>query len=388
MGWSPFRPVGLTHHKSSASFKGYTLITPIGGDSTFLLDMQGRVVHQWQLSDERSDYAILLPTGNLLLKGAPKDARLTQAEMTDPEMTIEERAKALPSHGYFLKEINWDAEEVWRHDDAVLHHDFKKTKDGTYLYTRFCYASDEVSEKLRGKRSHRKHANPIVTDQFVEVDAEGKEIWSVNLEDVLDPKLDGLDVLERDFEWTHTNAIDQNADGTKIVFSAKNNSRVCIIDKQSGELTWRWGRPETSGQHHASFLPNGNVLVFDNGVRKPGLPFSRVVEVNPDDSETAWQYVANPPFSFWATNISSAERQPNGNTLICEGTSGRIFEVTRSGEVVWEWQSPFVNAIRPGQNLHFIFRAHRYGPDFSGLGDRDLDPSRYKALNQMHGLTE
>ena len=71
--------------------------------------------------------------------------------------------------------------------------------------------------------------------------------------------------------------------------------------------------------------------------------------------------------------------------LVCEGTSGRLFEVTRNHEVVWEWINPFVN-YRRGEPTVSIYRAHRYGVDFPGLADRDLDPMRHANLNRLHGL--
>ena len=49
-----------------------------------------------------------------------------------------------------------------------------------------------------------------------------------------------------------------------------------------------------------------------------------------------WRYTADPPSSFYADHISGAQRLPNGNTLVCDGTHGRFFEVTAAGETVWE----------------------------------------------------
>jgi len=76
---------------------------------------------------------------------------------------------------------------------------------------------------------------------------------------------------------------------------------------------------------------------------------------------------------------------PDGNTLICEGQSGRVFEVTRECEVCWEWVSPF---ILPFKNVYcsMLFRAHRYygnGPELSGM---KFYPERYEKLNRELGL--
>ena len=86
---------------------------------------------------------------------------------------------------------------------------------------------------------------------------------------------------------------------------------------------------------------NGNVQIFDNGMHRPdAMSYSRIVELDPSDSSIVWEYAAQPREQFFSGHISSAERQSNGNTLICEGTSGRVFEVTSRGEVVWDGQEP------------------------------------------------
>src|SRR5438876_10606377 len=70
MGWSPYRKTGLTYHAPGQSLKGYTLVTPAGGgDSSFLLDMAGRIVHRWRFETLHPFYARLLPSRNLLANG-------------------------------------------------------------------------------------------------------------------------------------------------------------------------------------------------------------------------------------------------------------------------------------------------------------------------------
>ncbi|MBW4590549.1 arylsulfotransferase family protein [Aetokthonos hydrillicola Thurmond2011] len=83
---------------------------------------------------------------------------------------------------------------------------------------------------------------------------------------------------------------------------------------------------------------------------------------------TVWEYTDNPPQNFFSSYISGAQRLANGNTLITEGAFGRIFEVTVTGEIVWEYINPYF-AVRkiPGENSvvahgeqNSIFRAFRY----------------------------
>ena len=110
-----------------------------------------------------------------------------------------------------------------------------------------------------------------------------------------------------------------------------------------------------------------------------GLPRSRVIEVDPKTSEIAWEYAAKPEIQFFSAHISGAQRLPNGNVLVCEGAPGRLFEIMREGEVVWEWVNPIVEQLR-GAPSSSIFRAHRYGPDHPGFADRSLEPRRYTEL--------
>ncbi len=75
---------------------------------------------------------------------------------------------------------------------------------------------------------------------------------------------------------------------------------------------------------------------------------------------------------------SSAQRLPNGNTLICATTQGYLVEVTSTGQVVWEYICPVTNAgivtaigdCLPMTNA--VPRAYRYGLDFAGFQGRDM----------------
>ena len=130
------------------------------------------------------------------------------------------------------------------------------------------------------------------------------------------------------------------------------------------------------------------MLLFDNGQHRRGSSYSRVIEIDPATNEVHWEYDGSPRVSFYSNYISGAERLPNGNTLICEGASGRFFEVTARGEIVWEYINPFlVYGARTGrekpENSNATFRCHRHGPDHPALSGRDLDPAWYANLNRL-----
>jgi hypothetical protein len=113
-------------------------------------------------------------------------------------------------------------------------------------------------------------------------------------------------------------------------------------------------------------VPSGNILILDNGTRRADHPatFSRVIEVDLHTNAIVWGYADQSLFEFFSPYISGAQRLANGNTLICEGCHGRIFEVTLGDEVVWEYVSPhfFQETGRAGLD-NWVFRAFRHTPE-------------------------
>ena len=99
-----------------------------------------------------------------------------------------------------------------------------------------------------------------------------------------------------------------------------------------------------------------------------------------------WTYQASPPTNYYSSEISGAQRLPNGNTLICGGIFGRLFEVTPAGLTVWLYLNPEttaplsqgtpipVDAHMSGQWYNEVFKVHRYPTDYTGLSGKDLTP--------------
>ncbi|MCB0642672.1 MAG: hypothetical protein KDC44_13580, partial [Phaeodactylibacter sp.] len=136
------------------------------------------------------------------------------------------------------------------------------------------------------------------------------------------------------------------------------------------------------------------IMVFNNGGGRPGGSYSSVdVFTPPSDGAgnyvyntdqaygpdaLTWTFFTDPPNDMFSNTISGAHRLPNGNTLICEGSSGHLREVTHEGELVWDYISP-VSGIGPvdqGQNpfQNSMFRAYRYGEDYPAFEGRDMTP--------------
>jgi hypothetical protein len=381
------RKTGLTFHSPAQSFKGYTLLTPIAGDFSVLLDMDGCVVHRWSMPGFRVFQSRLLSTGNLLALCA--DASLPPAPQTtfdQPPPPFDQHIRRLGGSATHLRELDWDGTLKWEYRNHAIHHDFVRQSNGHTLVAEWVQLPEELARRVRGGARRRgEKFPPMLSDDIVELDETGHEVARIQLWKLLDPVRDPICPLEQRWEWTHLNslALMPNDD---VLFSCRSNSRIGIVERSSGRLRWQYGAPQVVHQHHASALDNGNVQVFDNGMHRIGMSFSRVVEIDPGSNSVVWEYTGEPPEQFFSGHISGAERQPNGNTLICEGASGRVFEVTRRGETVWEWVTPF-STSNQGRVRAWIFRVHRYAPDLPGLASRALDRGRYADFNRLYGLS-
>lgn len=153
----------------------------------------------------------------------------------------------------------------------------------------------------------------------------------------------------------HANSIEIDPAGDYIVsFAAA--TQVVKIDHATGAIRWRLGgrlnqftlqNDPLSGfgiQHDVRLLPNGDLLLFDNGnFHNP--PESRAVEYRLDTlamtATLVWESRHSPP--VYAPFVGSAQRFQNGHTLVGYGAAGIMTEVTPDGEVVWEGQLSIAN---------------------------------------------
>ena len=337
---------------------GLNLFTNWGLCSAQLMDMEGRVLHFWGADAEcfRWDNAILLPDGDLLVVGRAHS---------------EWNFEAIRGARY-LQRMAWDGSVRWRRQ-LPAHHDVELTPTGQILALGY---------------SPRKMADihpslPVRDHWVVRLSNEGEILEEeVSFRDVLSsaPELFTLKPIKpRRFEGHeevdpfHSNSIESMRHGHlfdrhpiyapgNLLFCLRNQDLLAIADWNTKKLLWAWGPGELSRPHDATILPDGNILVFDNGL---GRGWSRVVEVDPIAGKIVWEYRAPEPTSFYSPTRGGNQRLRNGNTLITESDSGRVFEVTHDGEVVWEFLNHNVNKER---RPSVIARMRRFeGLDYSQL---------------------
>ncbi|KPK65711.1 MAG: hypothetical protein AMK73_02240 [Planctomycetes bacterium SM23_32] len=364
----------VTVHEPELCSAGYTLFChtcdppPPGGRARILLvDMEGGVVHEWR-PPTSAQLPELLPDGTLLYS-------------TRDRSHIE---------GAGLRRLAPDG-TVLRHYHCRADHDFH-VMDGGRLVVH-CIADKMVPRLGPGLRR---------CPYIVEVEADGRLLWEwrgeehvdelqellgrpippdwlgrargelglVNLDGVFTDSQEEAPVRSRAqhyaFDWAHNNnceVMPPNRAGRSdprfaagnILFSYRTLDTIGIIERSTGRIVWAWGPGELDGQHKPTMLPDGHILIFDNGTRRG---WSRVVELDPLAGSIAWEWHGEARGDLYSPYISGADRLPSGNVLICEGGPGRLLEVTREGRLVWEFRSPFAEPETFG-----IYRAVRYSAE-------------------------
>lgn len=233
-------------------------------------------------------------------------------------------------------------------------HEFIKLSNGHYLMLYVEEFTKDMSKIVLGGKVDA----TIISDVLIESDPTGKIYWEWHAKDRLNVTdvADEIDLYQNTIDFSHANSFCEDAAGN-IYVSFRHLDAITKIKKSTGEIMWSFGGSKSkrnqfaimndevngfkgfSHQHSVSVLPNGNLLIFDNGNLKPNT-YSRAVEYQIDEiGKTAtkvWEYVSSP--LTYAVALGSAYRLPNGNTLINWAT-GRITEVTPSGGIALELSS-------------------------------------------------
>lgn len=388
---------------SKNTSEGYTLFAPNDSKSTYLIDMDGKTVHQWS-HNRAGGYAVYLLENSHIIRTA-------QA-----------------SNGYFggggsagyVQEVDWDGNVVWEYlysSSAYLaHHDIEPMPNGNVLIIAW-----EFKSASEAKAAGRKTSATLWPDHVIEVDKSSSQIawewhaWDHLIQDY-DPTKANYGVVADHPEridvnlsvtgsggpggggdWLHMNGISYNPILDQIVISSHNLSEIFVIDHSTtpteakghtggrsgkgGDILYRWGRPvnyDASGSTYFSvvhcpyWIPydypgGGNILVFNNGTSQHA---SSIVEILPPldgsgnyiftsgtgygPTQPTWSYANGS--SFYSSNQGCCQRLWDGNTLITDPDNGHLFEVNSAQQKVWEYK----------YNRQ-IARAQRYRADYNGL---------------------
>jgi hypothetical protein len=341
---------GVQRLDTSRVAPGYTLYTDRSRAEARLIDAQGRERHRWtDPKGARWIRARLLPGGDLVAVG------------TEARRPTRKRTRR------FVLRMTWGGEPRWRRSLRV-HHDIENLPNGRLL-----------TLTMRKRELPEIHPSIAVRDDSIqELSADGAVLGAVSLYETLSQGPHAITWKEvapskgkggARVDLVHANSVvsfDQpHLAGrsplyreTNLLVTSRHQDVIAVIDWATRELLFTWGQDELSGPHDAVWLANGNFLVFDNGL---GRNWSRVIELDPLARAIVWEYKAPEPEEFYSATRGSAQRLPNGNTLITNSGRGQIFEIAPNGDVVWEFLNPNFNMKGKRWALG---RAYRYPTSF------------------------
>ena len=402
-------PTGTTIYDPGRTWSGYTVLSPLGAQAVIVIDMNGKVVKQWDgFVNSAGGPARVFPNGVVMAANGSNPPHQEALELVQRD--FEGRVLWRFDHN---QQIQTRGGMIW---SARQHHDWQREDFPAGYYSPGVQPGIDQANTLL--LTHVNHSRPNVADvaleddRLIEVSANGDIVWEWVASDHIDEfglsdaarkvikAAPGVNAARGSFDWLHINSAtylgpnhwfdegDQRFAPNNVVISSRQASLLAIVARD-GKIVWRLG-PDFSeskelrairqiiGQHHAHFIPKGlpgagNLMVFDNGgasgygFPNPNAPdgansfsraSSRVLEINPVTLELVWSYT-NP--RFYSSNISGAQRLVNGNTLITEGASGRLMEVTKDGRIVWEYIYPVFTGA---QGTNGVYRGYRIPYDW------------------------
>jgi hypothetical protein len=315
---------GITIHKPDRCDPSYVLYNSRMLETANLIDLDGTLVYSWSYPQGGTwHYAELLPNGHL-------GAIIKEEEGKAPGMLIE---------------LDWESNLVRRFNVAA-HHDFEWLENGNVIVL----CREYVENPAIYLPTEADPAPNTKSDVYLEIAPDDEVVWEWHADQHALSLLDFVPVNypREQRDWAHTNTVEVLPDSPaakadprfsagNVLFSMRHVDTIGVIDKATGAVVWAWGPGTIEKQHMPTMLDNGHLLVYDNGCETGR---TRVIEMDPLSGEIVWQYMANPPKSFFSFARGSNQRLSNGNTHIADSDNGRLFEVTPEGEIVWEFLNP------------------------------------------------
>jgi hypothetical protein len=324
------------------SYGDYTLYSSGDGCRVTLVDQQGNEVHRWE-----APFRHVFPAARHAPAWLPDQFVLLRSTHLYPNgdlLALYETTANTPS-GCGLAKLDVNGRVLWTYD-AHAHHDVAVADDGRIFV---------LTHRLRRVGVEDPQLNalttvPLVEDCIAVLSADGQQVQELSLLDALigspyfRPLLTHVD---RYGDITHNNTVNivpkqfaakhQGVSAGDLMICLRNLNLVAIVNLHSAKIVWAttgpWNHP-----HEPQPLESGNILLFDNLLANGAGAASGIVEFDPANRQIAWTYCGAD--RLHSDTRGAVESLPNDNVLITDTDRGRIVEVNRAGEIVWEYFHP------------------------------------------------
>ena len=398
------------------AYPGLTLFSPNNSRYSYLCDLNNNIVKTWTHSRNGGYSSYLTKDGTIVRTAVSSGTSLNGGGAQG-----------------MLQKYDWKGNLIWEYTYSTstyrAHHDIEVMPNGNILMIAW-----EVKTAAQSVAAGLNHSAVLWPDHLIEVQPTGSSggniVWKWHFWDHLvqdydptkanygvvanHPELLDINVGSTSGDWMHINGISYNPELDQIVISSHNLNEIYVIDHSTtieeaaghtggrygrgGDILYRWGKPANYRApgaqvfkvvHNSCWIPDGlpgagNILAFNN---REGQGTSMVIEIIPPHdgqgnysltpgaaygpAAPVWSYTAS---GFYSNHLGGNQRLPNGNTVIAQSTSGKLFEVDSSGNIVWSYN-------RGGQ----IPRIQRYGFEYEGL--RMFQPGEL-VINEFQALND
>jgi len=365
---------GVTAHREDLAYEGYTLVVSAHRQGANLIDMNGEVVHQWEKTfrdiwDNPDHVDNPRAEGWIYWRRAHV--------MSDGDIVASVSGEMDTPFGYGLFRLDRDSNVVWKYGENVHHH-FDVQADGSVVAL-IHGLRDPIYQPVDGLPQMDE---VTLTDSVVKLDSAGNEVKRVSLIDailqspfremftsypkfIIGGKQDRWDPLHTNYakvvgeEFARHHAF---AEPDHVMVSLRNLDAVALLDMETERIVWAtrgfWRR-----QHNPEPLSNGHILVFDNGGHGGPGGQSRILEYDPATHEIVWSYAGTDSRPFASDKRGTLQALPDGNVLVTESHQGRIFEVTRDGEIAWNYLNPAQRIDNGAIFTATLVSGQRYAPE-------------------------
>lgn len=432
---------GVTKYDPDRCFNGYTLI-PARGSGALLIDMNGKPLHLWEKLQGEPNKIIkggkVFSSRGVRDKQVSHQDRIDLVEVDfegnilwsfdknefceDPG--IKPRYMLRQHHDYQIEgnpvgyyspkhEVKDDFDKVL----ILTHRDVLKKKISSQILEDDTLIEVNREGEILWKWNACDHFNEF---EFTEIQKNAIFRNPNTVDSGLHGQGDWLHINTASYvgENKWFNKGDKRFAPNNIIMDSREANIIFIIDHETGKIVWKLGPDYTTnsklrimgpiiGCHNAHIIPEGlpgegNLLVFDNGgwagyglpdqVTKTGnysvrRDYSRVLEINPITLDVVWELnpsklgyktVFNAHY-FYSPLVCNAQRLPNENTMVTIGCDGRIIEVTKDFEIVWDYTSPYYDS----SNVNMMYRSYRVPYDYVP----QVNHSEEKAVSELDPKT-